>query len=280
MTWFYVLKGHRTGPVAAGELLQLVATRALTPGTPVWRDGLSDWQPFRDVATRDPDLAAGVPCSLCRQTLPLDQIRAVESQPVCPTCEPRAQETAREALASRLDAKALRQRHLKHETSLKSVGLLFIGSALVLGYFGVKWLLGNQQALPFRLPFGRLPKGFSLALLPVSAALLWAGVALTRLRPGIKIPAGILAFLGLFVFPLGTVICAYVLYALCSKKGSFILSAGYPQIVALTPEIRYRTSPIIWIALAALVVAVVLERLGILEFGGWPQFAPTGLRRR
>jgi GYF domain 2 len=44
--WFYTQGGQRKGPVAAEELRQLLATLTIDIETPVWRKGMSDWQPL------------------------------------------------------------------------------------------------------------------------------------------------------------------------------------------------------------------------------------------
>lgn len=45
--WFYTLGGQRKGPVPAEKLRELLAAQAIDAETPVWRTGLSDWQPLR-----------------------------------------------------------------------------------------------------------------------------------------------------------------------------------------------------------------------------------------
>jgi hypothetical protein len=45
--WFYTQGGQRKGPVPANELHKLLAARAIDGETPIWRQGLADWQPLR-----------------------------------------------------------------------------------------------------------------------------------------------------------------------------------------------------------------------------------------
>ncbi|HKB60455.1 MAG TPA: hypothetical protein VKC56_10480, partial [Gallionellaceae bacterium] len=70
-----------------------------------------------------------------------------------------------------------------------------------------------------------------------------------------RIVAGVLAGLGLLGFPFGTVISAFILYLLFSKKGAMVFSDEYKQVIADTPDIKYRTSIIVWIFLALLIAA-------------------------
>jgi hypothetical protein len=46
--WFYTQGGQRKGPVPADELRELLATLTIDGETPVWRKGMSDWQPLRN----------------------------------------------------------------------------------------------------------------------------------------------------------------------------------------------------------------------------------------
>jgi hypothetical protein len=46
--WFYTQGGQRRGPVTADELRELLTTLTIDGETPVWRKGMSDWQPLRN----------------------------------------------------------------------------------------------------------------------------------------------------------------------------------------------------------------------------------------
>ena len=46
--WYYSdYERNRHGPVSAGDLAELHANGQLAPDTLVWREGLSQWQPWR-----------------------------------------------------------------------------------------------------------------------------------------------------------------------------------------------------------------------------------------
>ena len=66
-----------------------------------------------------------------------------------------------------------------------------------------------------------------------------------------------MAAIGLLGFPVGTLINAYILYLLLSKKGALILSPAYAEIRRATPHIRYRMPVWNWIVIAIVVLAVV-----------------------
>jgi hypothetical protein len=67
----------------------------------------------------------------------------------------------------------------------------------------------------------------------------------------------VLSAVGLLGFPTGTVINAYILYLYLSKKGRTVFSPAYKDVIAATPNVKYRTSIVVWILLA-LVVALIL----------------------
>lgn len=41
--WYYIEKGVRKGPVAAGHMIAMYGTGQFTPDTLVWRQGYADW---------------------------------------------------------------------------------------------------------------------------------------------------------------------------------------------------------------------------------------------
>ena len=48
----------------------------------------------------------------------------------------------------------------------------------------------------------------------------------------------------------------YILYLIFGKKGQMIFSPGYQEIVAETPDIKYKTSKVVWIVLLLLILLV------------------------
>jgi hypothetical protein len=78
------------------------------------------------------------------------------------------------------------------------------------------------------------------------------------LRIWARVPAIILAVIGLLGFPIGTLLNAYVLWLLASRKGRMVLSAEYASIVEATPHMKYRTPIVLWILLGVIVLLVVV----------------------
>ncbi len=65
MQWYYAVNHQRQGPVAQADFDRLVANGAIKPDTLVWRTGMGDWKPYRDIAapapTSRPTSQAGAP---------------------------------------------------------------------------------------------------------------------------------------------------------------------------------------------------------------------------
>lgn len=151
------------------------------------------------------------------------------------------------------NAASVRRMHLNHEANIKAVGMLY--------YLGV--IIGVVVVILSLTGTIKLDKGilttssiaFTLGLCIFNA---WVGRGLRTLNPVVKIPAGVQAGIGLLGFPVGTLISGFVLYLLFSKKGTMVFSDEYKQVIAATPDIKYRTSIIIWFFLALLVLVILL----------------------
>jgi hypothetical protein len=149
------------------------------------------------------------------------------------------------------NAEVIRKEHLNHEASIKSIGSLYYLAAILLP-------LG---ALGFALD----PKAESLGrwLVPVllillSAAYFQMGRWFRALNPKAKMPATILAVIGLLGIPLGTLINGYILYLIHSQKGKMVFSDEYKTIIAETPDIKYKTSLLVWIFIGLLVLLILI----------------------
>jgi ABC-type multidrug transport system permease subunit len=68
-------------------------------------------------------------------------------------------------------------------------------------------------------------------------------------------------------FPIGTLINAYILYLFLSKKGRTVFSPGYQEVIAATPDVKYKTSIVVWIFIA-LVLAFIVIAVGVAVIGG------------
>jgi hypothetical protein len=50
MDWFYAEAGQQRGPVSEAEFQRMVQAGTIRGETLVWREGMANWQPYRDVA--------------------------------------------------------------------------------------------------------------------------------------------------------------------------------------------------------------------------------------
>lgn len=50
MTWYYAINGQQFGPIDEAELAQKLWAGVITADTLVWREGMDDWRPWREVA--------------------------------------------------------------------------------------------------------------------------------------------------------------------------------------------------------------------------------------
>ncbi|MDZ4405582.1 hypothetical protein [Prosthecobacter sp.] len=144
-----------------------------------------------------------------------------------------------------------RRQHINTEATIKSVGTLYYLGAFVLILVGIAGLAGS-----------RLDKDVSPLLL--GAILLAVGVGqgvvaygLNRLQSWARIPTVIFSCLGLFAFPLGTLINAYILVKVLGKQGKFVMTPEYKEIIAATPHVKRKTSVVTWVLLILLIIVLI-----------------------
>ncbi len=170
------------------------------------------------------------------------------------------------------EVEAIRHAHLSHEASVKSIGLLYlIGSGMLLlagtGYFitGIAMLNdGNRPGEPSLAQFGAVMLAIGAFLVIYAVAQIVVAIGLRKLSPWSKIPAAVIAAIGLIFFPIGTLINGYVLYLLFSKKGTMVFSPRYKDVIFQTPHMKYKTSIVVWVLvglLGVLFVAVIAAAL-------------------
>jgi hypothetical protein len=242
--WFYARDSVSHGPVSAEQLQALVDQGVVTGETQVWKAGMAGWERYSDAV---PPIAPPV-------QPPSESVGSIPTTPGLVSGATPLPWGGR-------SAEQVRKEYLSHEASLKSVGLLYLlgggililsgGSVLVSGLIG----LMSRESKGADLTIGAL---IGLFILAWSGVQIWIGLGLRRLERKVRIGVTLFSILGLIVFPIGTLINGYILYLLHSKKGKVVFSEPYRQVIAATPQIRYRTSPIAWLALAALVLVLVV----------------------
>jgi hypothetical protein len=150
------------------------------------------------------------------------------------------------------EAEAIRRAHITHEASIKAVGFLYYLGGVGVTLVAAASLLGAKDASVM----------LTFVLIAFGVGQFFAGWAVRALRPWGRIVGCVLSGLGLLAFPIGTVINAYILYLFLSKKGRTIFAPEYQAVIAATPEVRYRTSIVVWIFLALLVALIAFGMLG------------------
>jgi hypothetical protein len=257
MTWYYVANNERKGPVEQADFDQLIQQGVITPATLVWREGMAEWQPREAVvgsvgAPPPPSGAApGVVCSQCGRIFQPDEVIRLGSGYVCAACKPIATQKLREGVLDANSSEQIRKDHISHEASVKSIGLLYFLGGGALALLGILATFGVFSS-------GRAASaGFGAILVVVffgmGALQIWVGWGIRQLKPWARIASGVLSGIGLLGFPLGTLINAYILYLLFSKKGTTIFSPDYQRVIAETPHIKYKTSIIVWILVAIVI---------------------------
>lgn len=148
-------------------------------------------------------------------------------------------------------ADAIRQEHIKHETSIRSVGILYYlaSFSMVIGGIGLLTLgfKGEQTQLGFAI---------GLIYLILGALSLVFARGIRQLKPWARTTCIVLSAVGLLGFPVGTLINGYILYLMLASKGKRIFEPDYPAIITATPHIKYRTSILVWVVLGLLLVGV------------------------
>ena len=159
------------------------------------------------------------------------------------------------------DAVAVRKAHLSHEASVQSFGCLYFLGAAVLLMSGVVILITGISAMGNAAgadpDFG---PGFFLALGPiyilVGGLQFWVAAGLRSLTKVGRIGGTIFGIIGLAGIPIGTLISGYLLYLLWSRKGTMVFSERYREVINATPEIKYKTSIVVWVLLGLILILI------------------------
>lgn len=152
----------------------------------------------------------------------------------------------------------IREEHLRHETSLKSIGALFL---LVGAFFGIAGLYYLFEATQRR---ANLPIAAVVPLLGLMLLFVTTGIYVRLLSRWAWLPLGAILFLGLLLFPLGTLINGYVIYLFLCRKGRTVFAPSYHRVILLTPQLEYRTSPVLLAMLAMVAILIIVGGIVIL----------------
>lgn len=168
------------------------------------------------------------------------------------------------------EAEALRRKYIKHEASIRSVGILdYIGGVLFC-LLGAGVMLSD--AVTRAMQTTQIMVAIGVVYFVIGVLSIIVGFGIRRLRPWAHVTSIILSAIGLLELPVGTVIHAYILYLLVSRKGRIIFTPRYAEIVAATPQVKYRSFLWLWVVLGAL-AALILLGVGVALF-----FSPAKAR--
>ena len=161
-------------------------------------------------------------------------------------------------------ALAIRQAHINHEASVRSIGFLYYLGAIALTIATLGSLIELVGILADHADVRAMANvSIPLGIFGVLAIIQWVTArGIRTLRPRGRIMGVILSAIGLLAFPIGTLINGYILYLLLAKKGKTVFSPGYKEIITATPQVKCKTSRTVWIVLGILLVVVA----GILLF--------------
>src|SRR5690242_7201802 len=96
MQWFYAEGNQQRGPVSDEQLEELVRLGKLTSESLVWREGMSNWQPYASLkqgsAVVEPppiiSTANTAVCAECRRIFSLNDVVRIQNSWLCAACKP------------------------------------------------------------------------------------------------------------------------------------------------------------------------------------------------
>lgn len=114
INWYYAADGKQAGPVSEQDLASMVNGGQISLDTLVWREGMANWQPVREVQASIPGLAAPagatlaatgagisgdvVVCQECQKTVPKAETIQYGDGYVCAACKPAFFQKVREGV--------------------------------------------------------------------------------------------------------------------------------------------------------------------------------------
>ncbi|MCA9186853.1 MAG: hypothetical protein R3E01_31860 [Pirellulaceae bacterium] len=156
-------------------------------------------------------------------------------------------------------AESIRQAHIKHEASIKSVGTLYLlGAILILVACGAATYAMMSDVDLTTSPDAIAAMIMGVIYLSLAGLQIAAAIGLWKLKSWARWVSVVISALGLLAFPIGTLINGYILYLLLSQKGNVVFSAEYKRVIEATPHVKYRTSKIVIAFLIFLVLLFVL----------------------
>ena len=204
-----------------------------------------------------------IECPNCGKRIPDDQLIPIDATQVCPLCREEYLQRIKEGLNPEHQAGGhhLRRIHLKHEASIRSVGYLYFLSSITLFVMMVVLIPASFSETESQ---GLVPLAIALFYLGLSVVMFFMGLGIRKLKRWVRVPATILACLGLLSFPVGTLINGYILSLIWSAKGKMVFSEEYAEVIAKTPDMKYKGTNASKVLLILVVVILLLILASIL----------------
>lgn len=179
---------------------------------------------------------------------------------VPPVNNPFAPPTSSSQMRASGEDETIRNHHLSHEASVKSIGFLYMLGGVLGIILGVTYIAmgvaGN--APPEFEQFKIFMIGLGVFCLILSALQIYGAISVRKLQGAGRIIVTVFSAFGLLGIPIGTLISGYILYLLWSQKGNFIFTPEYQRIIQATPHIKYKTSIVIWILLGLVLLLIAI----------------------
>lgn len=155
--------------------------------------------------------------------------------------------------AAPTDAERIRQEHVKHESTIKTLAALHFISGTV-GLVAV--VLALSQSL------GSSEFTIVLCIAVLAILNIFIGRGLRRFKPWARwagvVVAAVFVVLSMVTFPVGPIINGIILYLLACRKSARIFAPDYQAIIAATPHVRHRTPVGVWITLGIVILLAVI----------------------
>ncbi len=202
---------------------------------------------------------AMIECPTCSIFVQSDLLIPAGETQVCANCKDEYLQRMKEGVAVGQTGEwlAIRQEHIKHEASLRSIGVLYYIGAFFMIVGGLTMATTVSMTASENEGSASFFIGMLVFYLIFGIIAILIGRGFRKLKPWVRIPGTIFAALGLLSIPIGTLINGYILYLMFSAKGKMVFSPEYSEIREATPEVVYKTSALSWIILIGLVVGLV-----------------------
>ncbi len=278
MSWFYIANTEQKGPVTDDELAVLVETGVVTAETQVWREGFAEWKLYGDVATASAvapaggltlGLAGGT-CSECGQSFAHEDLVKIGGRAVCGACKPTMVQQIKEGVSDDTAAEEMRRTYFRHELAVWTVGgIVFVGGGSIFVLAGALAPFSKSEGAPVSNPAVEMAVrvAVSAMIAGFGVAEIWIGLKLRKLDPRFRIPAAVIAGIGIaggITTCIGWIVPAYILWLLVSQKGKIVFSEKYARAIEMTPHIKPRMWIVLKILLILFGVLIVLGLVAVL----------------